>query len=341
MAMNSRFWKGRRVFVTGATGFLGGWLVHALKNHGSHVVALVRDSAPSSQFICSGLCQQTDVVTGSLADPDLLRRVISEYSVQTVFHLAGQTQVGVAKVDPISTLETNIRGSWNLLEAARQCGGVQVIGASSDKVYGNSESLPYLETHPLQGRYPYDVSKSCMDLICTMFAESYALPAVVTRCANLYGGWDLNMDRLIPGVIKATVDEEPFVIRSDGTCVRDYLYVEDAVEAYMMLAERLDAEPSLKGEAFNFSSGEHRTVIEIVSEILRLLDRQDLKPVVLNQAGLEIQQQFLSVEKAQKNLGWTSHVGFDQGLTMTIDWYRTYFLEGSATNKIRWKTARE
>ena len=322
--MRSTFWADRPVLVTGATGLLGGWLVKALLERGSKVVVLLRDEAPNSNFVRSGLSQRTETVHGSLADLDLLRRTLAEYFVQTVFHLAAQTQVRVAKVDPVGTLEANVRGSWNLLEAARLCGGVQVVAASSDKAYGESPALPYTEDQPLRGRYPYDASKSCMDLICSMYATSFALPVAITRCANLYGGGDLNFDRVIPGAIRSTLRGELFVIRSDGLFVRDYLYVEDAVDGYFCLAERLASDPSLRGEGFNFSAGVRRTVIEIVRDVLALLARTDLEPTILNQASNELREQYLAADKARQILGWVPRVGFEEGLRRTIDWYRAY-----------------
>jgi CDP-glucose 4,6-dehydratase len=315
--------------VTGGTGFLGGWLVRALVERESRPVVIIRDNSPQNQIMRTGLLDRIEAVFGSVSDPELLRRTIAEYSVQTIFHLAAQTQVGVAKMDPVGSLEANVRGSWNVLEAARQFSGVQVIAASSDKAYGDSDCLPYTENLALRGKYPYDVSKTCMDLICTMYAASFSLPVGITRCANLFGGWDQNFDRLIPGVIASTLRGERFVIRSDGQFIRDYLYVEDAVDAYLLLAECLAENPSLRGEAFNFSSGERRTVIDVVHNVLRLLDRSDLEPVILSQVSLEIREQYLLGEKAQRILGWTPRVGFEEGLRRTIDWYRASRTNGS------------
>lgn len=331
--MSSSFWSGRRILLTGATGLLGGWLVPKLVRRGSHVVVLVRDGAPESAIVRDGWMSSLAAVYGSVSDADLLRRTLAEYSVQTVFHLAAQTQVGVAKVDPVGTLEANVRGTWNMLEAARQCGGVHVVAASSDKAYGESDQLPYAEDHPLRGKYPYDVSKSCMDLICSMYAASFALPVAIVRCANLFGGGDLNFERAIPGVIRSTLRGEPFVIRSDGKFLRDYLYVEDAVDGYMRVAERLAHEPTLAGEAFNLSAGDSRTVLEMVHAVLKLLDRTDLEPIILNQASNEIREQALSGEKARRVLNWAPQFGLNDALKRTIEWYRTYFTAGPEGQK--------
>ncbi len=330
--MNAAFWKGRSALVTGGTGLLGGWLVQALVERSCRVVVLVRDSAPNSALVRTGLANRVDIVQGSLCDIDVLRRTMAEYAVQTVFHLAAQSQVRVAKVDPVGTLEANVRGTWNVLEAARACHGVDVIAASSDKAYGESAVMPYREEHPLKGRYPYDVSKSCMDLVCGMYAASFDLPVVVTRCANLYGGGDLNFDRVIPGAIRATLLDEHFVIRSDGRFVREYLYVEDATEAYLTLAEQLAGDPMLKGEAFNFGANDGRTVIDVVRHILELLGRTDLQPIVLGQASSEIREQYLSADKAWARLGWRANVDFAEGLKRTTDWYRNYFR--AAANRV-------
>jgi CDP-glucose 4,6-dehydratase len=317
------FWRSRRVFVTGATGFLGGWMVKALFGQGAEVTVLLRDGAPKSDLVRQGLLSQITVINGSLDDVDLLRRALAEYSIQTVFHLAAQTQVGVAKLDPVGTLEANIRGTWNLLEAARLLGGIQIVAASSDKAYGDSATLPYDESHPLQGRFPYDVSKSCMDLVCRMYAATYGLPVGIARCANLFGGGDMNFARLIPGAIRATLAGEPFVIRSDGQFVRDYLYVEDAVEAYMVFARALDSDCSLAGQAFNFGLGGRYTVFNIVDYVIGILGRMDLRPVILNQASAEIREQVMSSEKARRILDWSPRHDLHAGLEKTVAAYRS------------------
>jgi CDP-glucose 4,6-dehydratase len=318
------YWSGRRVFVTGGTGLLGGWLVRELIERGAEVTALVRDRPSGCMLFRDGLDKAVNVVNGSLGDIDLLRRALAEFEIHDVFHLAAQAIVGVAKRDPLGTLEANVRGTWNLLEAARQVGGPNVLLASSDKAYGSSDDLPYLETHPLQGEYPYDVSKSCADLIGRMYAVSFGLPVAITRCGNLFGGGDLNFNRAIPGVIKAALAGERFEIRSDGQFVRDFLYVEDAVDGYLCLAEKLAEDPALSGEAFNLSLGLQLTVLDVVGRVLELMDRKDLEPVILNQASNEIREQYLSPDRARDVLGWTPKIGMDQGLERSIAWYRDF-----------------
>ena len=280
---------------------------------------------PESFLIGEGLADRIITVRGSLSDQAMLRRAISEYETGTVFHLAAQTLVGVAKRDPMSTLEANVRGTWNVLEACRQAQVKQVVVASSDKAYGSSsEPLPYLETHPLQGRYPYDCSKSCADLISTMYATTYGLPVGIARCANIFGGGDLNFSRIIPDVIRATLRGERFVIRSDGRFVRDFLYVQDAADAYLCLAENLSRDTTLAGEAFNFSLGMRTTVLELVQTVLELMGRPDLEPVIENTASSEIREQYMVCDKAKTMLGWFPQHSFEEGLRATIAWYSEF-----------------
>lgn len=319
------FWQGRSVLVTGATGVLGGWLVAELVQRGAEVVALVRDGAPRSMFYREGWAGRVPTVRGSLQERALIQRALSEYEVDTVFHLAAQTLVGVAKADPIGTLEANVQGTWNVLDAARRSAVKQIVVASSDKAYGASEQLPYRETHPLQGCYPYDVSKSCADLICTMFAQTYGLPVGITRCGNLFGGGDLNFSRTIPGVIKAALHGEHFIIRSDGQYVRDFLYVKDAVLGYLMLAEHLASDGSLAGTAFNFSLEVRLTVLELVRKVLSLMGRTDLELIIQDVASGEIREQYMIAERARSILRWEPRYGLDEGLEETIDWYADFF----------------
>ena len=323
------FWKGKRVFVTGATGLMGGWLVKALLREGAEVVALVRDQAPKSMLVAEGILPQIAVVSGDLESLPTLQRAIAEYEPHTVFHLAAQPLVGVAKRDPVGTLRANVMGTWNVLEACRLAGHSNVVVASSDKAYGASDNLPYRETHPLQGRYPYDVSKSCTDLIAQMYAATYGLRTAIARCGNLFGGGDLNFSRTIPGVIKATLDGEAFVIRSDGKFVRDFLYVKDAAESYLILGERLAEDPAIPGEAFNFSLGERLTVLDIVDMTLRIMGRSDLEPVIQNIASSEIREQYLDASKARQMLGWKPKYDMQRAIEETVAWYRAHFAGSS------------
>lgn len=330
------FWKNRSVFITGAGGLLGGWMTTALCERGANVVALVRDSVPRNMFFRDGLDRRVTVVRGGLSDSELLRRIIAEYEVSTIFHLAAQALVTVAKSDPVGTLEANVQGTWNLLEAVRQTGrDTQVVFASSDKAYGNSMELPYRETHPLVGEYPYDVSKSCAELIAKMYVRTYGLSLAVTRCGNLFGGGDLNFSRTIPGAILSTLRNEPFQIRSDGNYVRDFLYVEDAVEGYLCLAENLARNSSLSGEAFNFSLGLRLTVLDIVAKVLEIMGRTDLKPEILNIASAEIREQYMVADKARERLDWKPVYHLEEGLRRTINWYEEYYrtLEERGPNK--------
>jgi CDP-glucose 4,6-dehydratase len=318
------FWKHRRVLVTGATGLLGGWLVEALLRRGADVVALVRDWVPQSRLYSEGLEAKVAIARGDVVDLEALERVLNEYEVETVFHLAAQTIVGIANRNPLSTFETNVKGTWNLLEAARRVATVKrIVVASSDKAYGEQEKLPYDEKTPLAGTHPYDVSKSCADLICATYVETYGSPVCVTRCGNFYGGGDLNWNRIVPGTIRSALHGERPVIRCDGTLVRDYFYIEDGAEAYLLLAERMD-DPAIRGQAFNFSNEQQISVREIVRAVLEAM-RSDLEPVVLNQASNEIPHQYLSAAKARRLLGWQARFGLGEGLARTIEWYRRYF----------------
>ena len=310
--------------MTGATGLLGSWLIPELVRRGAEVVALVRDGTPQSLLVRDGWLDKITSVKGSLTDDGLVRRACAEYAIDTVFHLGAQTLVGVAKLDPVGTLEANVRGTWMVLEAARQTGVKQILIASSDKAYGDSAILPYREDHPLQGRFPYDVSKSCTDLITTMYARTFGLRAAIVRCGNLFGGGDLNFSRLIPGVIRATLKGEAFQIRSDGLFVRDFLYVEDAVDAYLTLAQQLALDASLVGEAFNFGLGLRPTMLELSDKVLQLMGRSDLRPVVQNIASAEIRQQYLDTQKSLDRLGWKPRHGLEDGLRNTISWYRNF-----------------
>ncbi|MCS7054730.1 MAG: GDP-mannose 4,6-dehydratase [Thermoflexales bacterium] len=320
----SNFWQDRPVLVTGATGLLGGWLVKRLVAYQADVVCLVRDWVPQCELARQGLFERVKVVRGDVRDQALLERALGEYEIVTVMHLAAQTIVGVANRNPVSTFETNIQGTWALLEACRRSPTVQqIVVASSDKAYGDQPNLPYSEDAPLQGRHPYDVSKSCADLIAHAYAHSYRLPVVITRCGNLYGGGDLNWNRVVPGTIRAVLRGQRPVIRSDGSYIRDYFYVEDGAAAYMLLAERLGENPDLRGQAFNFSNELQITVLELVNKILAQMNAT-LAPEIRNEANNEIRHQFLSAAKARQVLGWQPLFTLDEGLQRTIAWYREF-----------------
>jgi CDP-glucose 4,6-dehydratase len=321
------FWTDRPTLVTGATGLVGASLVPALLAEGADVVCVVRDWIPESQLVRSGTIDRTRVVRGDINDEGLLERVIGEYEVNTVIHLAAQTIVPIANRNPISTFESNIGGTWRLLEACRRSPGVEaIVLASSDKAYGEHEQLPYTEDAPLRGRHPYDVSKSCADLIGQAYAQTFDLPVAISRCGNFYGGGDLNWNRLVPGTIRSILRGQRPVIRSDGTFIRDYFHVEDGAAAYMLLAERLALDPSLRGEAFNFSNELQLTVLDLVSRITSLMG-SDLEPDVRNEAHHEIRHQWLSAAKARARLGWSPLYSLEAGLEATISWYRAFLAD--------------
>lgn len=322
---NTAFWRDRPVLVTGATGLLGGWLVGELVECGADVVALVRDWVPRSELVATGLIDRVRVVRGDVRDQEVLERALNEYEVVSVLHLAAQATVGPANRNPIPTLETNILGTWTMLEACRRNSTVkQIVVASSDKAYGDQEILPYTEDAPVAGRNPYDVSKSCADLIAQMYAHTYGLPVCVTRCGNFYGGGDLNWNRLVPGTIRSVVRGERPVIRSDGQYTRDYIYVKDGVRAYLLLAEKLGENPALSGQVFNFSYEQRMTVLELVSALLAVMG-STVEPDVRNEASNEIRDQYLDATKARTMLGWSPAYTLDDSLRATVDWYKRYF----------------
>jgi CDP-glucose 4,6-dehydratase len=328
--MASGHWQGRSVFVTGATGLLGRALTRALVDAGADVVCLVRDWVPRSELFASHIVERVNVVRGDVVDGTTLERVLGEYEVRTVFHLAAQTIVGIANRNPISTFESNVKGTWALLEACRRSPLVgEVVVASSDKAYGDQEQLPYDESTPLAGRHPYDVSKSCADLIAQSYAHTYRLPVVITRCGNLYGPGDLNWNRLVPGTIRSVLHGERPVIRSDGTYVRDYFYVEDGVGSYLTLAEALAGDRSLGGHAFNFSNEQPMTVLDLTRSLLRLMGSA-LEPDVQGAASNEIVHQYLSAKKARERLRWSPKFTLAAGLSETIEWYRRFFERAGA-----------
>lgn len=318
------FWRDRSVFITGCTGLLGSWLTAELVQRGALVTGLVRDLVPRSRLHTEQWHAKINIVRGSVEDLSVLERAIAEYEIDTVFHLAAQTIVGVANRDPLGTFEANIKGTWNVLEACRRVGKVsRIMVASSDKAYGDQDVLPYDETTPLQGEHPYDVSKSCADLICRTYYNSYQLPVCISRCGNFYGGGDLNFNRLVPDTIRSALRSKPLLIRSDGTYIRDYFYVKDGALAYLHLAEQMHR-PEILGEAFNFSNELQISVLEMVRKILHLMGKSDLEPVILNEAKNEIKHQYLSAAKARKLLNWEPQYTLEEGLQEAIAWYQNF-----------------
>lgn len=320
--MSRAFWKDRPVFVTGASGLVGSWLVKSLVRQDAQVVCLLRDWVPQSELVRSGTLENVTVVRGDVCDRYTIERTLVEYEINMVFHLAAQTIVGIANRNPLSTFESNVAGTWNLLESCRRTPTVKaIVMASSDKAYGDQTVLPYSENTPLEGRHPYDVSKSCADLIAQCYGKSYNLPVAITRCGNFYGGGDLNWNRIVPGTIRSILRGERPIIRSDGQHVRDYFYVEDGVAAYMLLAEKLICNTAaIAGLGFNFSNETQITVLALVNRILRLLN-SDLSPDIRNEVGNEIRHQYLSAERARRMLGWSPMFSLDQGLECTLAWY--------------------
>jgi len=323
--MSDAYWRNRQTLVTGATGLLGSWLVPRLVAAGADVLCLVRDWVPQSELVRTGMLERVRVIRGDVRERGTVERALGEYEIEAVFHLAAQTIVGIANRNPVSTFESNIQGTWNLLEACRRSPTVRsIVVASSDKAYGAQEVLPYTEEVSVAGAHPYDVSKSCADLLARTYALSYRLPVAVTRCGNFYGGGDLNWNRVVPGTIRSVIHGERPVIRSDGQFVRDYLYVEDAASAYMLLAGRLAEDESLRGTAFNFSNETQLTVIDLVHRILQRMGSK-LEPEIRGEAVNEIRYQYLSAERARRLLQWAPQFTLDEGLARTVAWYSDFF----------------
>ena len=320
----NNYWKQRNVFITGVTGFLGSWMTKYLVEMEANIIGLIRDWVPKSKLIDDQYINKINSVRGNVEDYFLIERVINEYEIDTVFHLAAQTIVGIANNNPLSTFESNIKGTWNLLEACRRNKNIKkIIVASSDKAYGDQVKLPYDENTSLAGKHPYDVSKSCADLLCKTYYETYNLPVCVTRCGNFFGGGDLNFNRIIPGTIKSILNNERPIIRSDGTFIRDYFYIEDGVMAYLLLAEKME-DKKIHGEAFNFSNELQITVLSLVRKILELV-KSNLVPEILNKTKNEIQQQYLCSKKAREILNWEPIFSLEESLIKTIEWYKCFF----------------
>jgi CDP-glucose 4,6-dehydratase len=323
--ITDNFWQERRVFITGATGMVGAWLAKDLLARGAYLAALVRDADPQSELYRSGDFRQLAIINGSLEDFWTIERAINEHEIDTVFHLGAQTIVGTAQRFPLPTFEANIRGTYNLLEACRLHKDLvkRVVIASSDKAYGEHPELPYIEDMPLNGRHPYEVSKSCADLIAQSYYHTYSLPVAIARCGNIYGGGDLNWSRIVPGTIRAFMRGQRPLLRSDGTYVRDYIFIKDVTQAYLRMAEELER-PEVMGEAFNFSTQSPITVLDIVSTLQRLMDCQHIEPEILARAPGEIRSQHLSAAKARERLEWRPQFNLEQGLMETISWYQSF-----------------
>jgi len=318
------FWREKKVFITGATGMLGSWMTHALVNAGASVTILVRDWVSNSLLFQGDTINHVNIVHGELQNYGLIERTLAEYEIEYIFHLGAQTQVRTALRNPKATFESNILGTWNVLEAARITPTIKgVIVASSDKAYGTQPVLPYTEDASLHGEYPYDVSKSCADLLARSYYLTYGVPVCVTRCGNLYGPGDRNFDRIIPGTIRSIALGEQPVIRSDGKFVRDYFFTPDAVDGYLTIAENMHR-PEIVGQGFNLSTMNKVNVLDLFNSIIELMGA-DVKPKILNQATNEIREQYLSSQKAEKLLNWRPKHTLDEGLSITITWYQQYF----------------
>ncbi len=323
--MDESFWDRRKVFVTGCTGLLGSWLTKSLVEAGAEVVGLIRDLVPKSNLNWSGMQKEITVVRGCVEDYFVLERTLNEYEIETCFHLAAQTIVSIANRSPLSTFGSNIKGTWNILEAARNSRLLEgIVIASSDKAYGTKEELPYKEEACLNGEHPYDVSKTCSDLLAQTYFKTYGLQVGITRCGNLYGGGDLNFNRIVPGTLRSIFYDENPIIRSDGKYMRDYFYVLDAVDSYLTLAENLHR-TDVRGQAINFGTETPVSVRKIVEIMLEITGKPHLEPEILNQTSGEIVNQYLSSAKAREILGWKYRYPLEKGLSETWKWYSEFF----------------
>jgi CDP-glucose 4,6-dehydratase len=322
MLPNQKFWSDKRVLVTGATGMVGSWLTRWLVEAGAYTVALVADMNPQSELVRSGFINRINVTNGRLESYDDVERTINNHEVDTVFHLGAQPIVGAAHRSPRHTFESNIQGTWNVLDACRVLAPLvkRVVVASSDKAYGAQPNLPYTEDMSMNGDHPYEVSKSCTDLLSVTYARTYGLPVSIARCGNIYGGGDLNWNRIVPGTFRSLLLGEQPVLRSDGTFVRDYLHVDDIVSAYLLLGEHTDR-PDFIGQSFNFSDESPLTVMDIYKVICSAAGKPETQPKVLNAAVGEIRDQYLDSTKAHELLGWHAIVSLEDGLEKSFGWY--------------------
>src|SRR3989344_3942409 len=319
------FWKDKNVFITGGAGFIGTWIIKELVDKGAVVYCLVKEMPKESNFTGLGLDKKVSLIYGDILDINSLKLFFEKYNIDSVFHLAAQPLVQLALKSPLETIETNVMGTLNVLEACRLNPRIKrILIASTDKAYGSSEKLPYDETFPLRGEYPYDVSKSCVALISHAYGKTYNMPVAITRCSNVYGGGDLNFDRIVPETIKHILFNENISIRSSGKFKREFFYVKDAAHAYVVLAEKIE-ELGLKGEAFNFGTDKPVVILDLVKNIIDISERKDVKIDILDIAKAEIKDQYLSSEKARKILKWEPKYNLEEGLKETFNWYKEYF----------------
>jgi CDP-glucose 4,6-dehydratase len=314
--------------ITGAGGFVGSWLTKEMADAGADVTVILRDSPATSNFSLLRLDDRVNVVWGSISDLALVQRAVNEYEISTCFHLAAQAIVGHTNASPLSTFESNVRGTWTVLEACRLSGRrLGLVVASSDKAYGYQAQLPYHEDTPLLGNNPYDASKACTDILAQCYSHSYDMPLAIARCANIYGGGDLNFSRLVPGAFRSALNREAPLIRSDGSPLRDYIHVDDAISAYISLGEHLD-DSQVSGRAFNFGTGSPLSVLDLVKQILATCDLAQMQPVIAGNPLLrEIEAQSLDSRLAASVLGWHPTVSLENGLKQTRDWYASFLQE--------------
>ncbi len=320
----NKFWQGKKVFVTGGTGFIGTYLIKELLDEGAEVFCLTQELPKRSNFERFELSKKVTLIFGTVLDSNLINLSLKKYEIDSVFHLAAQPLVQIALKNPFETIQTNFMGTLNILEGCRIYGVKRIVIASTDKAYGENKNLPYEENFPLQGQYPYDVSKSCADLIAQGYGKTYDLPIAITRFSNVYGGGDLNFDRIIPQTIKHLLFNEPILIRSNGKFIREFFYVKDAAKAYLRLAEKIE-ELDLKGDPFNFGTDSPIVLLDLVEKIKKISGKENAEIKILDIVKAEIKDQFLSSKKAREKLSWKPDYDLDNGIKETYEWYKEYF----------------
>ncbi|MCF7907819.1 MAG: GDP-mannose 4,6-dehydratase [Candidatus Omnitrophica bacterium] len=316
-----KFWKGKRVLITGYEGFLGSNLAKVLLNFGAKISGLDILTRRKDTILTQKELAKIKIIKGNVDNLSLVKRILRNDKIEVIFHLAAEALVGECLKRPVKGFSTNIKGTWNILEAWRQTKIAKaIVVASSDKAYGSHSKLPYKEDSALCGLHPYDVSKSCADLIAHAYHNTYGAPVVITRCGNIFGPGDFNFSRIVPETLRSVIRNKTLVIRSDGKFTRDYVYVDDIVAGYINLAQK-SKKLKLFGQAFNFSAEQPLSVLALVKLIYKLADRRS-NYKILKQAKYEIKHQYLSSRKAARVLGWKPKLKLDKALEKTYQWYK-------------------
>ncbi len=321
--MNNNY---KSVLITGVTGLLGSWMAEKMHGENLQVSGVAIDETKDNLLKSKGIYEKINIEYFDISNESNLSKYFANNQFDIVFHLAAQTQVIDANLDPIQTFNSNIKGTWNVLNECLKH-NLPVVVASSDKAYGISNKLPYLETHELNGIYPYEVSKSITDMLVKSYYQTYKLNVVSLRCGNIYGGGDFNWDRLIPGVCKWLFNNEQPILRTDGSFKRDWVYVEDVVDAYIQVGSSLFNQDKKISLAYNFAADSYKTVIEVYNEVCKSITGKIIEPIYKIDSDTEIPDQYLDCQKIRDELGVRSKVNLDKGISLTVNWYKDYFLK--------------